>query len=305
MNWNAIAFDWNHIRAFLATVEHGSLSGAARALGQTQPTLSRQITALEEALSLTLFERGTRVMDLTDAGRELLSHVQMMADAATQISRVATGQSQSVEGTVRITSSDAMAVYALPRVIVALREKHPGIQVELVPSNQMSDLTRRDADIAIRHARPEAPDLIARRIADINVSLFASEDYLKALGPIAGPEDLKDATFIGYEKAERLVPPLNAIGIPVTAKNFGVTTTNGAAMYELAREGAGIAMLPTALAGSRLRLAEVLPGLPPMPMPTWLVTHREIQTSRRIRLTFDHLADALAADGWAGLVARS
>jgi len=174
MNWNAIAFDWNHIRAFLATVEHGSLSGAARALGQTQPTLSRQISNLEEALQLTLFERGTRVMQLTDSGSELLSHVQSMADAAAQISRVATGQSQAIEGTVRITSSDAMAAYSLPPILVKLRQVHPGIKIELAPSNEMASLTQREADIAIRHVRPEQPDLIAKRLTDIDVALFAS-----------------------------------------------------------------------------------------------------------------------------------
>ena len=182
MNWDSISFDWNHIRAFLATVETGSLSAAARALKQTQPTLSRQISLLEEALQLTLFERGTRNMRLTDAGTELLSYVQGMADAATQISRVAAGQSQAIEGSIRITSSDAMAAYALPPCLISLRQKHPGISVELVPSNEMSDLTRRDADIAIRHVRPEQPDLIARQLGDFRVGLFAASDYLDRVG---------------------------------------------------------------------------------------------------------------------------
>jgi len=285
MNWNAIAFDWNHIRAFLATVEHGSLSGAARALGQTQPTLSRQISNLEEALQLTLFERGTRVMQLTDSGSELLSHVQSMADAAAQISRVATGQSQAIEGTVRITSSDAMAAYSLPPILVKLRQVHPGIKIELAPSNEMASLTQREADIAIRHVRPEQPDLIAKRLTDIDVALFASETYLDTLGPIQVPEDLADAAFIGFEKPERLIPQLAALGIPLTRSNFGFTTTTGSAMYELVREGAGISLLPTIVAGGRLGLKRVLPDIPTFSVPVWLVTHREIQTSRRIRLT--------------------
>lgn len=153
MNWDAISFDWNHIQAFLATVEHGSLS----AVGQTQPTLSRQITLLEDALQLTLFERGTQIMRLTDAGTELLAHVRSMADAAPRISRVAAGQNQAIEGTVRITSSDAMAAYALPQCLIDLRNMHPGIMIELVPSNDVRDLTRRDADIEIRHVRPDQP----------------------------------------------------------------------------------------------------------------------------------------------------
>ena len=294
MNWDAISFDWNHVRAFLATVENGSLSAAARALGQTQPTLSRQISLLEEALQLTLFERGTRSMRLTDAGAELLSHVRGMADAATRISRVAAGQSQAIEGTVRITSSDAMAAYALPPCLVSLREKHPGISVELFPSNEMSDLTRREADIAIRHARPEQPDLVAKRIADIEVSLFASIDYLGTLGTISSLADFSDASFIGFGHPERLVSQVTAMGIPVTRQNFGITTSHGVTMFELAREGAGIALLPTIVAERRLGLRRIHPEVPVLNVETWLVTHREIQTNRRIRLTFDHLAKEIA-----------
>lgn len=295
MNWDAISFDWNHIRAFLATVDEGTLSGAARVLRQTQPTLSRQISALEESLALTLFERGTRAMVLTDAGAELLAHVRGMAEAATQISRVAMGQSQAIEGVVRITSSDAMAAYILPRRLIALRRAHPGISLELVPSNNLSDLTRRDADIAIRHVRPEQPDLVAKRVADINVSLYASVSYLATLPPITSPEDLAGAEFIGYEHPERLVPQLNALGIPVTARNFGITTTSGSSLYELARAGAGIALIARADADNQFGLQPVLPGMPKMQIPVWLVTHREIETSRRIRITFDHLASELKA----------
>lgn len=305
MNWDAISFDWNHIRAFLATVEEGSLSGAARVLRQTQPTLGRQITMLEDALQLTLFERGTRSMELTDSGAELLSHVRSMADFATQISRVAAGQSQAIEGTVRITSSDAMAAYALPRCLIALRRLHPGISIELVPSNELSDLTRRDADIAIRHVRPEQPDLIAKKIADIEISLFASKNYLRELGLIEKIADYSRANFIGYQSAERLVPQISAMGIPVTKRNFGITTSNGSTMYELVRDGAGIAFLPTVVAEGRLGLQRIMPDAPTFSMDTWLVTHREIRTSRRIRLVFDHLSAELAKDGWSSLIARS
>lgn len=304
MNWNAISFDWNHIRAFLATVETGSLSAAARALDQTQPTISRQISSLEEALQLTLFERGTRVMQLTDAGSELLAHVRGMADAATQISRVASGQSQMIEGIVRITSSDAMAAYALPNCIVSLRNEYPGICVDLVPSNELSDLIRREADISIRHTRPEQPDLVAKRLKDLEISLFASKEYLNSLGTAKALTDFANANFIGYENQDRLVPQINAMGIPITKKNFGIVTTNGNAIYELAREGAGIAFLPTNVAEGRLGLQRILPDAPSFKMETWLVTHREIRTNRRIRLTFDHIAKELSKDNWSGLIAK-
>ncbi|MEM7703513.1 MAG: LysR family transcriptional regulator [Pseudomonadota bacterium] len=294
MNWSAISFDWNHIRAFLATVETGSLSGAARALGQTQPTLSRQISALEEALDLTLFERGTRALVLTAAGETLVAHVEDMADAAARISRVAAGQSEAVEGVVRITSSDAMAAYELPRIALELRKTHPGIRIELAPSSEVTSLTRRDADIAIRHVKPHQPDLIAKRLPDIEVSLFAKPDYLASLQPIRSPADLSKAAFIGFEEPARLIPQMAMIGIELTPENFGVTATTGTAMFELAREGAGIAMLPRDVAQDRLGLEPALPDMPAFPVPLWLVTHREIRTSKRIRLTFDYLASELS-----------
>ncbi|QFT78186.1 LysR family transcriptional regulator [Erythrobacter sp. THAF29] len=294
MNRGAASFDWNHIRAFLATVETGSLSAAARALGQTQPTLSRQVSALEDALGLTLFERGTRVMMLTASGEQLLDHVKEMAEAATRISRVATGQSETVEGVVRITSSDAMAAYELPRITMDLRRDHPGIRIEIAPSSEVASLSRREADIAIRHVEPDQPDLIARRLPDIEVSLYASTEYLDQLGSVSAPADLNKASFIGFEQPERLIPQMAMIEIELTAENFGITATTGTAMFELARAGAGIALLPSEVAEGRLGLKKALPKLPSFPVPLWLVTHREIRTNKRIRLTFDHLAKALS-----------
>lgn len=293
MNWDAISFDWNHIRAFLAVVEQGSLSGAARALRQTQPTLSRQIHSLETALEVTLFTRGTREMTLTVPGLELLAHVRSMADAAAQISRVATGQSQSVEGMVRISATDAMAAYVLPDCLLALRDSHPGISTELVISSELSDLTRREADIAIRHQRPSQPDLMARLVAEVQVSLFAAPDYLRSLGNPARAEDFAQARFIGFEHPERLIPEISALGIPVTADQVQVTASNGVALYELARKGLGIALLPAAIARDVMGLKQILPGLPEVSLPIWLVAHREVQTSLRIRICFDLLAREL------------
>jgi DNA-binding transcriptional LysR family regulator len=148
-------------------------------------------------------------------------------------------------------------------------------------------------------------DLVAKRIADIEISLFASKTYLETLGPLTGPEDFAHANFIGYQSPERLVPQITAMGFPVTKSNFGITTSNGSTMYELVRDGAGIAFLPTVVAEGRLGLQRILPDAPSFNMETWLVTHREIQTSRRIRITFDHLAKELGKDKWNSLIARS
>ncbi|MEQ9004201.1 MAG: LysR family transcriptional regulator, partial [Pseudomonadales bacterium] len=126
MNWAAVAFDWNQVRAFLATAEEGSLSAAARVLHQTQPTLSRQVTALERALGVTLFERGHREVRLTGAGLELLEHVRAMAEAANRVSLAASGQSHAIEGHVRITATELLATHHLPAMLRKLRERAPG-----------------------------------------------------------------------------------------------------------------------------------------------------------------------------------
>ena len=281
----------------MATVEGGSLSAAARSLGQTQPTLSRQISALEQQLGVTLFERGTRSMTLTDAGAELLAPVRQMSHAAQQIARIATGQNQSVEGQVSITSSDAMAIFSLPAFVADLRAIHPGITIDLVPSNAVSDLTRREADIAIRHVAPNKPDLIARKVIDIEVGLFATPDYVASLGQLQALGDLSTASFIAYDTAERTIPQFAQMGIPLTPANFSVTTSNGAALLTLAQKGLGITLLPVTTASAIFGLTPLFPDIITAKVPTWLVTHREIHTSPRIRIVFDALAQFLRRNG--------
>lgn len=219
MNWAAVNFDWNQVRAFLATVEEGSLSAAARALGQTQPTLSRQVAALETDLGITLFERPGRRLELTQAGIGLLDHVRAMGHAASLSSLTASGQSQTIDGQVTITASDVMATYFLPEVLGRLREVAPGIEVDVISSNSVSDLTRREADIAIRHVRPERPDLIAKLVRTSTAHLYESRAYLDALGRPRTADDLSGANFIAYESAESMLTLLKSIGLSVdTAK---------------------------------------------------------------------------------------
>ncbi|MEO1204597.1 MAG: LysR family transcriptional regulator, partial [Pseudomonadota bacterium] len=158
MDWRSIAFDWNRARAFLVTAEEGSLSAAARALNMTQPTLGRQVTALEEELGVALFERGGRGLEPTPTGLALLEHVRTMGNAASRLSLAASGQSMAIDGTVRISATEATAAFALPPVLTRLRQAEPGIHVEIVASNDQSDLKRREADIAVRAIRPGQPD---------------------------------------------------------------------------------------------------------------------------------------------------
>lgn len=293
MRKNARNFDWNHIRAFLAVINEGSLSGAARALGQTQPTLSRQISNLEMALQVSLFVRGGREAQLTESGAALLEQVQNMAEAADQISLIATGRNRTIEGTIRIAATEAMVAYVLPHCLKSLRYSYPDVRVELIASSALSDLSRSEADIAIRHVRPEQPDLIAKKVCDFDISLFASPDYLASIGENITLQDIAHADFIGFEHPERLVPGINDMGVPVTIDNFRVTASTGLVMYELAKSGLGIALLPTLVAQNNMGLRRVHPNLGAKQLPIWLVSHKDVKTNLRIRLCFDHISDAL------------
>ncbi|MGB5809012.1 MAG: LysR family transcriptional regulator, partial [Polyangiales bacterium] len=209
MNWQAISFDWNQVRAFLATAEEGSFSGAARALKTTQPTIGRQISALEGALGVTLVERSARGPALTQAGRDLLDHVQAMGEAATLISMVATGQSQEVTGEVTITATHLLSAAILPAILVTLRQNAPSIRVHIVCSNDMQNLMQREADIAIRHLRPDPPDLLARHVGDFRANLFAATSYLDRAGRPNSPGELAGHAFVGTPDPDRLIAPLH------------------------------------------------------------------------------------------------
>ena len=292
MNWASISFDWNHVRAFLATVEEGSLSAAGRATGQTQPTLGRQVAALEEAIGVTLFERVGRSLTLTSAGEQLVDHVRAMGEAASRISLAASGQSQSVEGLVRISASDVLSTYQLPGIIALLRDEAPGIEVEVVSSNAISDLLRRDADIALRHVRPEQPELIARKLADSKAYLYATPEYIARMDPPATLQDLCHADFIAYGQPDEMLAHLVAMGVPLTRANIRYHSDSGVVGWQMVRQGLGVGVMSEQVAALSPEVVRVLPDQVPVTFPTWLVSHRELITSRRIRLVFDMLAEA-------------
>ena len=295
MNWKSIAFDWNQVRAFLVAAEEGSLSAAARVLRQTQPTLSRQVTALEDSLGVTLFERGHRQLRLTEAGLELLEHVRVMADAASRVSLAASGQSQAVEGRVCITASEILATYTMPGILQKLRTSAPGIVVEVVASDRISDLIQREADIAIRHAQPVQADLIARRIGFLRGRIYASPSLLEEVGTPKSFDDLSEMPFVGIDDIDALIHGLSEQGLTLRKEQFRSLSGSGNCMLQLIRAGLGFGFLPMDIEKHVDDLSCVLPEEFNPEIPVWLVTHRELHTSRRIRVTFDLLAKELAA----------
>ena len=287
--------DWNQLRAFLATAETGSLSAAARQLGLTQPTLGRQVSAIEERMGVTLFERGGKAMALTPTGLDLLAHARAMGAAAQALCLQAAGRSQEVAGVVTVSATDIVAVHLLAPLVNQLREQEPTIAIEVISSDAMSDLLRREADIAIRHVKPEQPDLVARLICTATAGFYASESYIKVHGHPRTAKDASHLPFVGADRSGELLRYLQQHGLPIAEANFSCYADSSMANWALAQQGLGIGSMMQEIARSTPGIVRVLDDVPPIRFPVWLVTHRELRTSRRIQLVFEALANGLAA----------
>jgi DNA-binding transcriptional LysR family regulator len=287
--------DWNQLKAFLETAETGSLSAAARKLGLTQPTLSRQVAAIEQRMGVTLFERVGKAMALTPTGLDLLEHARAMGTSAEALRLAATGRSQAVGGVVSVSATDVVAAHLLPPLVRQLREKEPGIAIEVISSNALSDLLRREADIAIRHVKPEQPDLIARFIREAAANFYASEDWVKVHGHPRHAEEAARLPFVGSDRSGQFLAYLCQHGLPLSEANFSCYADHSLAQWALVRHGMGIGAMMDEIARDTPGIIRVLDDVPPVRFPIWLVTHRELRTSQRIRVVFDALAQGLAS----------
>lgn len=295
MDWRSVKFDWNRARAFLVTAEEGSLAAAARALDMTQPTLGRQVAALEREIGVDLFSRRGRGLELTPSGMKLVEHVRTMGDAANQFSLSATGKSDIIEGNICVTSTELLSTFILPPMIQKLRQLEPGIEIEIISTNDESNLNRRVADIAIRSFRPSQPELIVKKLFDAKGHLYAATTYLQRLGNPRSIADLNNANFIDIEKSGRLLSLLNAQGFNLSPHNFPVITKNHNVLWELVKLGVGICGMLEEI-GDNEPLVEqvVVPDLAPITVEVWLVTHKELRTNRRVRRVFDFLVSEFA-----------
>jgi DNA-binding transcriptional LysR family regulator len=288
------SFDWNQARAFLVTAEEGSFSAAARTLGLTQPTLGRQVAALEAALDMVLFERIGRKLDLTPAGKDLLEHMRAMGDAANRASLAASGRSETIAGDVLVSVTDIFAQYVMPQIVADLRRIAPQIRIRLIAENALSDLQRREADIAVRHVVPTQPELISRKVREAHGRLYASQTFINRYGPFTKPEDIRDVAYICIAEEEEMIPFLQNWGLPIETQNFKVIGDNGTAGWEMARQGLGLMPMMDDLVPMFPEMKLVLPQLDPVPIPYWLTTHRELHSSKRIRLVYDRIAEILS-----------
>lgn len=284
--------DWNRAQAFLATAEAGSLSAAARQLGLTQPTLSRQVAALEAELDATLFERVGKKLVLTETGISLLEHARAMGEAATAMTLAASGHAQTTEGRVSISASDAYAAYILPDIVERIREEAPQVTLVIISRNSLSDLRRREADIAIRHVRPDEDGLVGKLVRHSTAHFYASQSWLTRNGHPKSGADIAQH-LIGFEDTERFAEYMRGIGVPTTGDSFRLVSENSVVVWEMVKRGLGIGAMMREIAKRTTGIVELLPKTEAARVPVWLVTHRELRTSRRIRVVFDILAEEL------------
>lgn len=301
MSWNAVGFDWNRMRAFLATAEEGSLSAAARALNCSQPTIGRQVSALEDELGVVLFERVGSRLELTPGGVDLLRHAEAMRDAAAGASLTASGRSEAIEGSVCLSVGEHFAATVLPAIIERLRAEEPGIEIEIVASNEASDLRRREADIAFRSQAPgqaglspSQPDLIAARLGALSSGFYASPAYLDRIGRPRTKADLSWAYFIDFDDSGAYRAYLNQLGFGLSPRHFPVRAESHLVQWALAKSGVGVAATLELIGEADPDMERILPDFA-MERSMWLVTHRELKTSRRIRRVFDFLYRELKA----------
>jgi DNA-binding transcriptional LysR family regulator len=294
MNWTSVNFDWNHTRAFLITAEEGTLSAAAKALNMTQPTLSRQVAALENEMGVTLFERVGQRLVLTDSGIELLEHARTMNKAARSFSLSASGQSQQLEGVVTVSVGELDAVYRLPKIIAKLRKEEPAIDIEVVVTNAASDLKRREADIAIRNFRPTQEDLIAKKLGEEVIWLYATQKYLAQFQMFSDPSKLNNIQIIGFDQSNSIAEILNSKGWQVSKRNCQISTSFQLLQLELCKQELGLIFLPEAIGDENPDLVRAFEHLgPTMQLPVWLVCHKELRTNLRVRRVFDFISNEL------------
>lgn len=286
-------FDWALVRSFLAVLDAGSLMGAARRTGAQQPTLSRHVAELESQLGAPLFERTGRGVSPTAAALAIADAARQMQQGAEALARTLAGQRERTTGTVRITSSMVAATYLLPPLLAELHRREPGIQLELVASNELTNLLRRDADIAVRMVRPEQASLVARKLGSVGIGAYAHERYLQRAGTPREPQELARHTLIGYARDDAIERGFAAMGLPLGREAFAIRTDDQVAYGRLVAEGAGIGFVTHYNVRHWPGVRRVLPALAIPALPVWLAVHREIRASAVVRCVYDFLAEAL------------
>lgn len=291
MEQSANTLDWTYIRAFLTVAETGSLSAAARALGQSQPTLGRHIKAAEASLGAALFIREAGGLRLTDVGASLLAPAREMAAASARLGMLAAGRDQQLSGTVRITASVVVSHAILPPILADLRLAEPDIALELVPSDTSENLLFREADIALRMFQPTQLDVVTRKIADQPLALYAAHGVLARFGQPQNLEDLKHMPFVGFDRDDQILRAMRGFGFDVSRDFFGVRCDDQPVFWQLVCAGCGVGAMQAVIgdAEPRVQRLNVQPDLPALPV--WLAAHEALHKTPRVKRVWDFLAE--------------
>ncbi|MCJ8312471.1 MAG: LysR family transcriptional regulator [Saccharospirillaceae bacterium] len=284
-------FSWEWVQSFVEVVKAGSLSKAALILGVSQPTLSRQIISLEKHLKLTLFDRSTQGLKLTQEGAKLVESSEQMQQAANRFARIASGSATTLAGDIRITVNEVIGLYYLPNAITEFNRLYPNVHVEVEISNQATSLNKRDADIAFRMFRPTQPDLIAKRLPDICLNFVASQTYLEQRGIPQSLDDLSGHNIIGFDRDPQMIKAAAALGWPLKVEQFINRTDSLLLQIELARRGAGISVTHQAVIKQLPELQIILEEVMIPKLEFWLVCHADVQHNRRIRVMMDFMSE--------------
>lgn len=286
---------WDLLRSFTAVVRTNSLSGAARSLGMTQPTIGRHIEALEEQLGVSLFVRSQLGLAPTSAALDLMPFAETMASASDALVRAASGEGEAETGIVRVTSSEVIGIEVMPDIVCSFHEKYPEIEVELVLSNTLEKLSQREADIAVRMVRPKQQALIAKRMGDTPVLFYAHKRYVDQYGMPDTVDDMHDHVTIGPDSDEYVIQFIRTLMNTKKVLQPSIRTDNQVAQMQLIRSGIGIGGMQKQLADREPDLVPVLPDVLKFPMEMWLAMHEDLRASRRVRVMFEHLAEELGA----------
>ena len=277
-----------------AVLEAGTLSAAARLRGLTQPTLGRHIETLEQRLGSPLFLRSPRGLQPTELALELKPHLHDMSAAASAAVRDASGLANSLGGSIRVTASEIVGVEVLPPILTSFREANPDVIIELLLSNVLEDLSRREADIAVRMAPPTQNALVAKKVGEVEMGFYATPDYLARHGTPANLDELEGHALIGFDSPARSVRDLPGLSLPVDRELFAFRTDSDLAQLAALSAGFGIGVTQPTIALKR-GLVRVMPGFAVFRMGVWIVMHENLRGSRRMRAMFDHLVEGVSA----------
>ena len=287
------SLDWSLVQAFLAVAEHGSLSAAARVLGSSQPTVGRQVHAMEEQLGAELFQRHDKGLTLTETGEALLAPARAMRQSIHDIELRAAGKADTLEGAVRITSSVVVGTEHLPAIVARMRLAEPRIAIELHVSDETSNLHFREADIAVRLYRPTQLDLVTLHLGELRFAAFASKSYLERRGTPRRPEDLILHDVVGMDRETAILEGFRQAGFPVEREWFKVRADNPNAYWNLVRAGCGIGFGQVLVGRTDAALVEIPLGLDLPRLPIWLTAHEAVRHAPRVARIWDLLTEGL------------